>query len=124
MHAILRLSRFLGPAARIAWKDLRGSHARFVPAIAAVAVAVAGLGGTEGVVAVTQAALSSNLRSWIAGDLSVMTQSPPGSDQRAVLDGIQQQGAELTTVIDTVAQVTSGAQPDPVIVAARIVDPA
>jgi putative ABC transport system permease protein len=124
MHGNFRLPRFPAAAAHIAWKDLRGSHAHFVPVIAAVAVAVAGLGGTQGAVAVTEAALSRNLRNWIAGDVSVMTQSPPDSAQRAVLDSIRREGAELTTVIDTVAQAASADQPDPVVVAARVVDPA
>ena len=109
--------------ARIAWRDLRSSPARFLFAIAAIALGVATLGGIQGAIAAFQTALSQDLKQWIAADVSVQTAEPPDRRQTALLRSMDESGIERTVVVDTTAQVTSDATPDPQLVMAKVVDP-
>jgi putative ABC transport system permease protein len=109
--------------ARIAWRDLRSSPAKFLFAIAAIALGVAALGGIQGAIAAFQMALSQDLRQWIAADVSVQTAEPPDRRQTALLRSMDESGIERTVVVDTTAQVTSEGSPDPQLVMAKVVDP-
>ncbi|MEO8371090.1 MAG: FtsX-like permease family protein [Candidatus Solibacter sp.] len=116
--------RLLAASARIAWRDLRSSPGKFLFAVAAVALGVGSLGGIQGAIAAFQSALSHDLRQWIAADVSVQTAEPPDHRQNALLRSLEGQGIERTVVVDTTAQVTSEATPDPQLVMAKVVDPA
>jgi putative ABC transport system permease protein len=98
-------------AARIAVRDLRGSRFKFAFVIAAIGVGVAALGGTAGCIAAFEAALSSNLREWIAADVSIRSQNAPEDDQAALLASLEHRGAKQTMVIDAIAQVNSDSVP-------------
>ncbi len=110
-------------SARIAWRDLRSAPAKFLFAAAAVALGVGSLGGIQGAIGAFQSALSQDLRHWIAADVSVQTSEPPDAHQNALLESLDAQGIERTVVVDTTAQVTSEATPDPQLVMAKVVDP-
>jgi putative ABC transport system permease protein len=114
---------WLRSCARIAWRDLRSSRSKFLFAIAGIALGVATLGGIQGAIAAFQAALSHDLRQWIAADVSVQTAEPPDREQAALLRSIDKSGVERTVVVDTTAQVVSEATPDPQLVMAKVVDP-
>jgi putative ABC transport system permease protein len=110
-------------SARIAWRDLRSSPAKFLFAVVAVALGVGSLGGIQGAIAAFQSALSQDLRQWIAADVSVQTAEPPDRRQNALLESLAAQGIDRTVVVDTTAQVTSEATPDPQLVMAKVIDP-
>ena len=115
--------RLSASSARIAWRDLRSSPAKFLFAVTAVALGVGSLGGIQGAIGAFQSALSHDLRQWIAADVSVQTAEPPDRRQNALLEALERQGIERTVVVDTTAQVTSEATPDPQLAMAKVVDP-
>jgi putative ABC transport system permease protein len=113
----------LRTAFRIARRDLRGSRFKFGTVVVAIGLGVAPLGGLRGAAYSLRAAVSHNLREWIAGDLSVRSQNPVEVEQTALLESFAARGVRYTTVVDTIAQVSSDRVPDPQIAAAKLVDP-
>ena len=76
-------------AIKIAWREARASHAKFLFVILAVAAGVACLTGVKGFTRVFQTMLSREARTLMAGDLMVRTFSLPTPDQQALFDRLQ-----------------------------------
>ncbi|MCP5117945.1 MAG: FtsX-like permease family protein, partial [bacterium] len=108
---------------RIPWRELRSSVGKFLFVILAVAVGVGAFTGVQGFSNTFRGMLLSEARTLMAADLMVRAFEDASPDQLAVLESLQQQGAELTRITETVSMMSSEKEPTPVLVAVKAVDP-
>lgn len=111
-------------ASKLAWRDLGTSKAKFLFAVLAVSAGVAALSGVRGYCAAFQEMLLSDARMLLAGDLSIRLSRAPDPEERAVLDGLASQGAEVTPVTELMTMVAGGSQGRPLPVNLKAVDTA
>src|SRR5580704_17244189 len=111
-------------AARIAWRELRASRAKFLFVLLSVAIGVAALTGVRGFSQSFQKALLSDARGMMAADLSarLFRLATPKEDEQ--LDALASQGVERTTVTETVSMASVHSDPVPLLVSLKAVDPA
>lgn len=111
-------------ASKLAWRDLGTSKAKFLFAVLAVSAGVAALSGVRGYCAAFQEMLLSDARMLLAGDLSIRLSRAPEPEERAVLDALASQGAEVTPVTELMTMVAGGSQGRPLPVNLKAVDTA
>lgn len=111
-------------ASKLAWRDLGTSKAKFLFAVLAVSAGVAALSGVRGYCAAFQEMLLSDARMLLAGDLSIRLSRAPEPEERAVLDALASQGAEVTPVTELMTMVAGGSQGRPLPVNLKAVDSA
>ena len=111
-------------AARIAWRELRASYAKFLFVILSVAIGVAALTGVRGLSEAFTRTLSTQARSIMAGDLSarLFRQLTPKESQQ--LDALSGQGVQRTDATELVSMASSANDPVPLLVSLKAVDPA
>jgi putative ABC transport system permease protein len=109
-------------AARVAWREMRASKAKFAFVLLSVAIGVAALTGVRGFSQAFQKALLADARGLMAGDLSarLFRQASPNETQQ--LDALK--GVERTTVTETVSMASVTGDPVPLLVSLKAVDPA
>ena len=110
-------------ALRIAWREMRASHAKFLFVILAVAVGVGSLTGVRGFSRSFRKILLRDARTLMAGDLSARVFALPTPEQDAVLNGLLQRGVRRTWITETVTMASSEHAPDPVLISVKAVDP-
>jgi len=110
-------------AAKIAWRELRASKAKFVFVLLSVAVGVAALTGVRGFSQSFQRALLLQARSIMAGDLSARMYRQATPEERTRLDAMGAQGVRQTVVTETVSMAMVQADPVPLLVTLKAVDP-
>jgi len=109
-------------AARIAWREMRASKAKFGFVLLSVAIGVAALTGVRGFSVSFQKALLGDARSLMAGDLSARLFRLTTPKENEQLDALQ--GVERTTVTETVSMASVAGDPVPLLVSLKAVDPA
>jgi putative ABC transport system permease protein len=111
-------------AARIAWRELRASRAKFFFVLLSVAIGVASLTGVRGFSQSFQKALLGDARSLMAADLSarMFRMATPKEDQE--LDALASKGVQRTDVTETVSMASVHGDPVPLLVSLKAVDPA
>jgi putative ABC transport system permease protein len=111
-------------AARIAWRELRASYAKFLFVILSVAIGVAALTGVRGLSEAFSRTLMTQARSIMAGDLSarLFRQLTPKEAQQ--LDAMNMQGVQRTDSTEMVSMASSANDPVPLLIALKAVDPA
>lgn len=113
-----------GTARKIAWREARASGFKFAFVILAVAIGVGSLTGVRGFATAFKRMLSSEARTLMAGDVSARIFVLPDPDQESVLQNLVRRGAKLTQVTETVTMAANPAEPTPVLVSLKAVDPA
>ena len=108
---------------KVAWRDLHASWIKFTFVVVAVALGVGSLTGVRSFSMVFQRTLLAQARTLMAADLSARDFHPYTDQQLAALDRLQSQGVEHTLVTETVSMATTAANPDPVLVSLKAVDP-
>jgi putative ABC transport system permease protein len=110
-------------AARIAWRELRASYAKFLFVILSVAIGVAALTGVRGLSEAFNRTLMTQARSIMAGDLSarLFRQLTPKEAQQ--LDAMNMQGVQRTDATEMVSMASSASDPVPLLIALKAVDP-
>jgi putative ABC transport system permease protein len=110
-------------AARIAWRELRASYAKFLFVILSVAIGVAALTGVRGLSEAFSRTLMTQARSIMAGDLSarLFRQLTPKEAQQ--LDTMSSEGVQRTDATEMVSMASSAKDPVPLLVALKAVDP-
>ncbi len=110
-------------AARIAWRELRASYAKFLFVILSVAIGVAALTGVRGLSEAFTRTLSTQARSIMAGDLSarLFRQLTPKESQQ--LDSLSGQGVQRTDATELVSMASSANDPVPLLVSLKAIDP-
>ncbi len=111
-------------AAKIAWRELRASKAKFLFVLLSVAVGVAALTGVRGFSQSFQRALLLQARSIMAGDLSARMFRQATPAEMKALDGLSSQGVRSTVVTETVSMAMAQGDPVPLLVTLKAVDPA
>jgi len=110
-------------AFRIAWREMRASHAKFLFVILAVAVGVGSLTGVRGFSRSFRRILLRDARTLMAGDLSARVFGRPTPEQQAVFDNLAQRGIQRTWITETVTMASSSHTPDPLLISIKAVDP-
>lgn len=111
-------------AAKIAWRELQGSRAKFLFVVLSVAVGVAALTGVRGFSESFQKALLEQARSIMSADLSARMFRLITSDESAKLDALaRDKSVERTDVTETVSMASVQGDPVPLLVSLKIVDP-
>jgi putative ABC transport system permease protein len=110
-------------AFRIAWREMHASRAKFLFVIVAVAVGVGSLTGVRGFSRSFRRMLLREARTLMAADLSARVFGVPTAEQQAVFDKLAARGVERTWITETVTMASSAANPDPLLVSVKAVDP-
>src|SRR5579884_1837592 len=114
---------FARTALRIAWRDLRGSPAKFGFVVLAVAAGVGALTGVRGFSESFRHMLATKARSIMAADLSMNDFLPPTAAQKAELGRLQSRGIRITRVTSTLTMAAPGKGAIPAMVSVKAVDP-
>ena len=110
-------------AIKIAWREARASHAKFLFVILAVAAGVACLTGVKGFTRVFQTMLSREARTLMAGDLMIRTFALPTRDQQDIFDRLEHEGLERTWITETVTMLSKTGDAPPVLISVKAIDP-
>lgn len=111
-------------AARLAWRDLRGSPARAVMLVIAMAVSIASASAVYEGASIARQWLGRDSRVWLAGDVAVDTDEPISDAQISALDRMKSSGIDWTMITWTMTMAASGQAPNPVFIGVKAVDPA
>ncbi len=111
-------------AARIAWRELRASRAKFVFVLLSVAIGVAALTGVRGFSEAFQKALLGDARGIMAADLSARMFRLATPKEQQQLDALASSGVERTSVTEMVSMASVQGDPVPLLVSLKAVDPA
>ncbi|HXK04698.1 MAG TPA: FtsX-like permease family protein [Verrucomicrobiae bacterium] len=112
-----------GAAARIAWREMRASRARFLFVVLAVAVGVGSLTGVRGFSGSFRHMLLAQARTLMAADMTARVFALPDARQQAALDRLQARGVRRTWITETVTMASSAATPNPLLISVKAVDP-
>jgi putative ABC transport system permease protein len=115
---------FWRTSARLAWRDLRGSRARGLFIVAAMAISIASVTAVYGAATFARQRLGRDSRIWLAGDVAVDTSEPIGDQQIAALNQKRREGIEWAVVTWSLTMARSDQFPDPVLIAVKAIDPA
>ena len=115
---------FLRTSARIAWRELAATLAKFLFVIFAVAVGVGALSGVKGFSVAFKSMLIRNAKQLIAGDLQAQMWNAPTSDQLRQVEDIGKRYGRMTRVTETISMVGSEHSHAPQMVSVKAVDPA
>ena len=110
-------------AAKIAWRELQASRAKFLFVIMSVAIGVAALTGVRGFSDSFQKTLLGEARTIMAADLSARMFRQPTQEEEQQLNVLASRGIVRTEVSDTVSMVSSPGDPVPLLVSLKAVDP-
>src|SRR5271170_1182747 len=110
-------------AAKIAWRELQASRAKFLFVILSVAIGVAALTGVRGFSDSFQKTLLGEARTIMAADLSARMFRQPTPEEEQQLNVLASRGIQRTEVSDTVSMVSSPGDPVPLLVSLKAVDP-
>ena len=110
-------------AARIAWRELRASFAKFLFVILSVAIGVAALTGVRGLSEAFSRTLMTQARSIMAADLSARLFRQLTPKELEQLDSLQAKGLERTDATELVSMASSANDPVPLLVSLKAVDP-
>src|SRR5580692_9029395 len=110
-------------AAKIAWRELQASRAKFLFVILSVAIGVAALTGVRGFSDSFQKTLLGEARTIMAADLSARMFRQPTPVEEQQLNAMASRGIQRTQITDTVSMVSSPGDPVPLLVSLKAVDP-
>ena len=108
---------------KIAWREARASHTKFVFVILAVAAGVACLTGVKGFTRVFENMLSREARTLMAGDLMVRNFALPTSEQQAMFDELAREGLKRTWITETITMLSKSGDVPPVLISVKAVEP-
>jgi putative ABC transport system permease protein len=116
-------SRPLGwaTALRIAWREFQAAPAKFLFVIVSVAIGVAALTGVRGFTESFQKTLSAQARTILAADVSARMFRQPTATELEQLNALR--GVERTQVTELVSMASTPADPIPLLVSLKAVDP-
>lgn len=109
---------------RMAWRDLAAQGRRSLFFALLVAAGVASLVGVQGVAASLADSMHAGARQMVQGDLVVVHSKELNADQRAVIEQLQQEGAQVTEAWETVGMAISMASERSSMVEVKVIDPA
>jgi putative ABC transport system permease protein len=114
-------------AGAIGWRDLKSAPGKFGFVVLSVAVGVAALVGVRGFSESFKRTLNTESKSLMAGDLSARLFHPASTEDKSKIAAIFQQdgaGIRSTWVTETISMASVPADPVPLLVSLKAVDPA
>ena len=113
----------MGTAARIAWRETRASGTRFLFVVLSIAIGVGALTGVRAFSSAFRHELLLRARSILAADVSAAVSRQLTPAEEARLSAILPPGARRTQITQTVSMVSTPADPNPLLVSLKILDP-
>ncbi|MBC8165213.1 MAG: FtsX-like permease family protein, partial [Bryobacteraceae bacterium] len=113
-----------GTAFRIAIRDLRASWSKFLFVVLAVAAGVGALTGVRGFSESFRGMLTNEARTLMAADLFVRVFGELSPEQSMALASLEDRGAQITRVTESLTMVASTPVPEPALVTLKAIDPA
>src|SRR3984957_14146106 len=110
-------------AAKIAWRELKASRAKFLFVIVSVAIGVAALAGVRGFSDSFQKTLLGEARTIMAADLSARMFPQPTQEEEQQLNVLASHGIRRTQNADPVPLLLPPGDPLPLLVSLKAVDP-
>ncbi|HTZ60423.1 MAG TPA: FtsX-like permease family protein [Acidobacteriaceae bacterium] len=110
-------------AAKIAWREVHASRAKFLFVMISVAIGVAALTGVRGFSDSFQKTLLGEARTIMAADLSARMFRQPTAQEEQQLNAMASHGIQRTQVTEMVSMVSSPGDPVPLLVSLKAVDP-
>src|ERR1700761_9145426 len=110
-------------AAKIAWREVHASRAKFLFVMISVAIGVASLTGVRGFSDSFQKTLLGEARTIMAADLSARMFRQPSADEEQQLNALASRGMQRTQVTEMVSMVSSPGAPVPLLVSLKAVAP-
>jgi putative ABC transport system permease protein len=110
-------------AAKIAWRELQASKVKFLFVIFSVAIGVAALTGVRGFSDSFERTLLGEARTIMAADLSARMFRQPTSQEEGQLNALAAAGVDRTEVTEMMSMASSPADPVPLLIALKVVDP-
>ncbi|MGC2404587.1 MAG: FtsX-like permease family protein [Acidobacteriaceae bacterium] len=110
-------------AAKIAWREVHASRAKFFFVMISVAIGVAALTGVRGFSDSFQKTLLGEARTIMAADLSARMFRQPTADEEQQLNAMASRGIQRTQVTEMVSMASSPGDPVPLLVSLKSVDP-
>ena len=111
-------------AAKIAWREMQASKTKFLFVIVSVAIGVGALTGVRGFSDSFQKTLLGEARTIMAADLSARMFRQPTSQEEKQLNAMASAGIQRTEVTEMVSMASSPADPVPLLISLKVVDPA
>ena len=110
-------------AAKIAWRELQASKVKFLFVIFSVAIGVAALTGVRGFSDSFEKTLLGEARTIMAADLSARMFRQPTGQEEQQLNALAAAGVDRTEVTEMMSMASSPADPVPLLIALKVVDP-
>src|SRR6201996_7290519 len=110
-------------AAKIAWREVHASRAKFLFVMISVAIGVASLTGVRGFSDSFQKTLLGEARTIMAADLSARMFRQQSADEEQQLNALASRGMQRTQVTEMVSMGSSPGDPVPLLVSLKAVDP-
>ncbi len=107
----------------MAWREIRPALRRFAFMVLAIALGVGAVSGIKGFSQALDRAMARSARDLIAADLSVRMNSAPNDAEMRTLTGLEQRGAAMTRVTETLSMASLAGASQPVLSTIRAVDP-
>lgn len=108
---------------RMAWRETRASHRRFLFLVLAIAVGVGALTGLKGFSKALDRAIARSARDLVAADLAVRLSTPATQKEINALQSLTARGAEISRTTETLSMVSSAKASVPILSEVRAVDP-
>ncbi len=117
------MNGFWRTSLKIAWREARGSSAKFLFVIFAVAIGVGSLTGVRGFSETLSRMLKREAKTLMAADVYVRLLGLPTQPQLDVISNLEKRGVQATQVTETLSMVTSRNVDVPAPVSVKAVDP-
>jgi putative ABC transport system permease protein len=108
---------------RMAWREMRPSIKKLVFMVSAIALGVGALTGIKGFSRALNQAMLRSARDLIAADLAVRMNSSPNKEELGTLQSIEQRGALMTRVTETLSMASPASTSKPILCSIKAVDP-
>ena len=110
-------------SAKLAWRDLGASKAKFLFAVLAVSIGVAALSGVRGYCAAFREMLLRDARTLLAADISAAISHEPDREEREALEHLATRGADITRITELMTMMGGSGLARPLPVNLKAVDP-
>jgi len=107
----------------MAWREIRPAIKKLVFMVSAIALGVGALTGIKGFSLALNQSILRSARDLIASDFAVRMNSVPSEQELSAVESIEQRGAQMTRITETVSMASPAAKSKPILCSIKAVDP-
>jgi putative ABC transport system permease protein len=108
---------------KMAWREIRPAIKKLVFMVSAIALGVGALTGIKGFSLALNQSILRSARDLIASDFAVRMNSVPSEQELSAVESIEQRGAQMTRITETVSMASPAAKSKPILCSIKAVDP-